>query len=66
MKLVPDKPASDHPIDKEIFDLEHECFWDIFVLGRGQEVDDPELDAKLQRLQKLREQRQGGDTDGES
>ena len=56
MNLLPDKPEPDaNPLEHEIYDLQHECFWDMFALGRLLDgEDDPEMEAKLDKMKVLR------------
>ena len=52
--LLPPKPTTNNPErDQRIFDLRHELFWDTFVLGRGSDGDDPELEERFQELKRL-------------
>lgn len=56
MQLLSDKPETDDPVENEYYDLQHETFWDMFVLGRLMDgEDDPEIEVKLDRLVELRE-----------
>lgn len=59
----PFTPASDNLIDKEINELEHALWWDIFVLGKTlsphhPEDNDPEFCERLDKLNALRKQRE--------